>query len=251
MQWRRMQSMKSNLFLIIISAIFLFAIIIFGSFSLNIYNKDFYLKEYQKNDVYSTISPNMSYSKEYTADITDNLFGYFRGSSELRYFDENERSHLKDVKFVISGINFIYYSSAIFFIIVFVILYLLSKKDKSGFIDHLSKIILYSSIASLAFLIILFVWTVFSFETLFYLMHAILFPQGNWIFPQGSLLITLFPEQFFFDISLRIFVYAIFQSIVFLIIGLWLRKQVNLFRKFKKWRNIYKHSITRCTIQAF
>lgn len=194
--------------------------------------KDFYYSQYEKNDVYENIAQsrdiNITESKTYVKELTDNMFKFFKGKEELKYFNEAEKSHMQDVKFVISGINFIYYSSTIFFIAFFLILYFLSKKDKMSFIEHLYRIIFYGSSASLIFLIIIFLWTVFSFDTLFFLMHLIFFPQGNWMFPAGSLLITLFPERFFFDMALRIFVYAIFQSGVFFIVGYWLRKQVKL-----------------------
>jgi integral membrane protein (TIGR01906 family) len=200
--------------------------------------KDFYYSEYEKNDVYQDVAQNknmnITESRSYVKDVTENMFSFFKGKNELKYFNEEETSHMKDVKFVISGINFVYYSSTIFFIAIFIIIYLLSKKDKLLFIEHLSKMILYGSSAALIFLVIVFLWTVFSFDTLFYLMHIGIFPQGNWMFDSSSLLITLFPEQFFFDMSLRIFVYAIFQSGVFFLIGYWLRKQVKLSKKYRK-----------------
>ncbi len=227
-------TLKYN-FLVIFSSFFLFCILIFGSFSLMFNYKDFYYSQYEKNDVYETVAEsndmNITESRAYVKDVTENMFKFFKGKEDLKYFNEEEKSHMQDVKFVVSGINFIYYSSTIFFILIFLVLYFLSKKDKMSFIEHLYKMILYGASASLIFLIVLFLWSVFSFDTLFFLMHLILFPQGNWMFPAGSLLITLFPEQFFFDMALRIFVYAIFQSGVFFIVGYWLRKQVKLSKR--------------------
>jgi integral membrane protein (TIGR01906 family) len=201
-------------------------------------NKSFYYSEYDKNNVYDNVAElnnmNISESKNYVKDVTENIFSFFKGKAELKYFTDEEKSHMNNVKFVISSINFIYYSSAIFFIIIFIILYLLHKNNKISFIEHLSKILLYGSSASLIFLVILFLWSVFSFESLFFLMHLVLFPQGNWMFDPSSMLITLFPERFFFDIALRIFVYAIFQSGVFFIIGYWLRKQIKMTAHLRK-----------------
>ncbi|MGV8150913.1 MAG: DUF1461 domain-containing protein [Candidatus Woesearchaeota archaeon] len=220
------------------SCIFLFLILILGSFSLMFNYKSFYYSEYEKNDVYSKISVreniNITESKMYVKNITENIFDFFKGKSELKYFSEEEKSHMNDVKFVVSAMNFVYYSSSVFFILFFVVLYLLFKNDKLVFIEQLSKILFYGSIASLAFLVVIFLWSIFSFDTLFFLMHSIFFSQGNWMFPSDSLLITLFSEQFFFDISLRIFVYAIFQSGVFFLIGYWLRKQVDISKKLRK-----------------
>jgi uncharacterized membrane protein len=63
----------------------------------------------------------------------------------------------------------------------------------------------------------------------------IFFPQGNWMFSPDSLLITLFPQQFFFDIALRIFIYAMFQSAVFFGIGYWMNKQLKIVEKHNHW----------------
>lgn len=224
-----------NNFLIILSSFFLFCILIFGSFSLMFNYKSFYYSEYENNGVYDNIAEsnnmNITESRRYVKDITENIFSFFKGKSELKYFTDKEKSHMQDVKFVISGINFIYYSSTIFFIIIFIILYIFSKKNKLLFIEHLSKILLYGAGTALIFLILIFLWIVFSFDTLFLLMHLALFPQGNWMFDSSSLLITLFPERFFFDISLRMFVYAMLQSGVFFLIGYWFRKQVKISQK--------------------
>lgn len=229
---------KKQIFLVFLSSFFLFCILIIGSFSLMFNYKSFYYSQYEKNGVYDNIAElnnmNITESKDYVKDVTENIFDFFKGKSELNYFSDDEKTHMMDVKFIVSGINFLYYSSTIFFIIIFILLYFLSKKDKLAFIDKLSKILIYGSSASLMFLIILFLWSVFSFDTLFFLMHLLLFPQGNWMFPADSLLIILFPERFFFDMTLRIFVYAIFQSGVFFLIGYWLRKQVKLAKSIHK-----------------
>lgn len=225
-------------FLVVIASFFLFLIIILGSFSLMFNYKSFYYSEYEKNNVYENVAVmnniNSTESKEYVMNITENMFKFFKGKEELKHFSEKETSHMQDVKFVVSAMNFIYFSSALFFILIFFIIYFLSKPDKLLFIDKLSKIIYYGSVAALAILILIFLWAIFSFDTLFYLMHLVFFSQGNWMFPTDSLLITLFPESFFFDMSLRIFIYAIFQSGIFFLIGYWLRKQVKLVNKHKK-----------------
>jgi len=232
-----------NFFLINIASFFLLCILLFGSFSLIFNYKGAYYSEYEKNNVYENVvklkNMNIAESREYVKNVTDNIFKFFKNKEDLKYFSEEEKSHMKDVKFVVSSIKFIYYISTILFITLFFIIYFLSNKNKILFMENLYKIIIYGSSASFILLIIIFLWAVFSFDTLFLFMHLILFPQGNWMFPEGSLLITLFPEQFFFDMALRMFVYAIFQSVIFFIIGYWLRKQVKLTKSIHKnnWIN--------------
>ncbi|HYD02673.1 MAG TPA: DUF1461 domain-containing protein, partial [Alphaproteobacteria bacterium] len=77
----------------------------------------------------------------------------------------------------------------------------------------------------------IFLISIFAFDSVFYTFHQIFFPQGNWMFDSNTLLITLFPKVFFVDISLRIFVYAFFQSLIFLGIGYYIRKKLKVFEK--------------------
>lgn len=223
-----------NVVLLFFSSLFLFLIIILGSFSVIVYDKGFFYSEYAKNKIYDKLSNNKDYAIGYASNVTDNLINFLKGRDDLRYFNADEQAHMQDVKIIISALNFTYYTSALFFIILFIMAYYYYKSSKGRFLSFISRILIYGSIAAFCFLAVIFLWSVFSFESLFFLMHLVLFPQGNWTFPMDSLLITLFPEQFFFDISLRIFIYAIFQSVVFLIIGIWLRKQIKLSRIFGK-----------------
>lgn len=223
--------------LITLGVIAIFMILIIGSFSTLVFYKGFYYSEYHKNNVYKSLvtnnySENVSNSQMLAEDVTNNLVSYMRGKSELKYFSQEEKSHLRDVKFIISGINFIYYSSVVIFLLILIIFYY-KFKSNMGFVEKLSKMVLYGSITSLTFIVAILLLIIFFFQELFLLMHVILFPQGNWMFDQTSLLITLFPNQFFINFGLRIFIYALFQSIIFLIIGIWLRKHVTLQKKFK------------------
>jgi len=214
--------------LIILLAVALFVIIIFGSLNVMIFNKDFYIKEYSKNHVYEKLSSDPVIADEIARNATDDLTRYFRSydNKELRYYTPTEMDHLKDVRGLIHTMQFIYYGAALVSIAIFLYCYQKFKDDRLEFIRILAKTLLYSSIAAMAFLVAIFLLCVFQFDLTFTIFHMIFFPQGNWMFESSSMLITLFPEQFFMDISLRIFVYAMFQSLIFLGIGYWMRKQV-------------------------
>jgi integral membrane protein (TIGR01906 family) len=213
--------------IIIILSIVLFIIIIFGSLNFMIFNKDFYYKEYSKNDVYDRLPKNIE-----TENITNNMLSYFHNRDELRYFSDIEKSHMGDVKQLIRTMQFIYYGAALLCVALFIYAYKIFRDDQYRFIKIISKAALYSSIVSITFLVILFLMSVFSFNFLFTVFHLIFFSQGNWMFSPDSLLITLFPQQFFFDISLRIFVYAMFQSLMFFALGYWMRKQLKIVEKY-------------------
>jgi len=212
-------------------ALALFIIIIFGSLNMMIFNKDLYYKEYSKNDVYLKLSDNKDTGQEIAQNVTENIMKYFRNTEELKYFTETEKSHMADVKHLIRTMQFIYYSAAVLSIGLFFYAYRKYKEDKYMFIKILAKSLLYSSIAAGVFLILVFLMSVFSFDSLFTTFHLIFFPQGNWMFDSSSMLITMFPQQFFFDISLRIFVYAMFQALIFFGMGYWMNKQLKIFEK--------------------
>ena len=225
--------------LISLAAVFLLIMIICGAVTLMVYYKGFYISQYQNNKVYQSMvdrgfSPDIKDAIELGNNATDNLIDYFKGKQELRYFDEKETSHMRDVKIFLSTITVLYYTSILFFIIIFIILYNRHKKDIYEFIHTISKILLTCAITGLAGIIILGLMSVLYFDITFSLFHAIFFAPGTYLFDTSSLLITLFPEKFFFNIAIRIYLYIFFQCIIFLLIGWWMNKEIKLYKKFKK-----------------
>ena len=71
---------------------------------------------------------------------------------------------------------------------------------------------------------IIFILTLFFFNTIFTLFHLLFFPQGNWVFSADSLLIQTFPEAFFVRISFLIFGLAFLSGIVVLGSSIYWRK---------------------------
>jgi uncharacterized membrane protein len=199
-----------------------------------LYYKQFYYEEYAKNNVYTNIaerySLNATESRVLAYDVTENLFNFFRSKESLRYFTAEEQNHMYDVKSIFNTMKTIYYASFIIFIACFGYLYYHYRNDRMHAIELLSNILRYASITCLGFLAVLFVLSVFFFDATFAIMHLLLFPQGNFTFPETSLLITLFPQQFFFDIALRIFIYSAVQGIALLLAGIWLKKNMRLHR---------------------
>lgn len=216
--------------LLFFSTIFLSLIVIIGSFLMIIYNKSFYLYEYKKLGVYKEVSNTLKIETSESIDtlnnITTNIIRFFKGKEELKYFSEKEKEHMLDVRILINKIKYIYYFSLLSFLLLVYILYAKSKKSRIGFIDVLSKILLFSGLLVFCTYIILFPFIIFYFNTSFVFFHLVFFPNGNWIFPQDSLLINIFPAQFFMDSIVIIFLITLFQAIVLLSIGYWLRKQV-------------------------
>jgi integral membrane protein (TIGR01906 family) len=214
--------------ILILFSLAIFLVIILGSLNMMIFNKQFYYNEHQRNEVDKFLPQNLD-----SKNMTDNVLKYFRNSEELQYFEPLERQHMQDVKNIIITMQGIYYGAALLSIILFYFCYRLFKNDKHGFIKMLSRALIFSSIASLVFLIGIFLATVFDFSHLFTIFHQIFFPQGNWNFNPTSTLIILFPSDFFFDIILRIFIYATIQSLIFLGIGYWMYKQLKISESYR------------------
>ncbi len=58
-----------------------------------------------------------------------------------------------------------------------------------------------------------------SFTKLWYLIHGVLFPSGNWMFAYNSALITLYPQSFFTQFVVRILLLLSATGLIFILIS--------------------------------
>ncbi|MBW2969761.1 DUF1461 domain-containing protein [Candidatus Woesearchaeota archaeon] len=135
--------------------------------------------------------------KEEHAQPTKELVHYLVWQGQMpEVFNAEEQLHLQDVKQLIK------YAFITFLLTILVLIYCSSE---------LKKAIRQGTILLLAILGACFV---IPFEVLFTKFHQIFFPQGNWIFPPDSTLITFYPANFFATYALSIAVYAIFLALI-------------------------------------
>ncbi len=213
---------KHTLFLrilLVVSIISVFFIISISSIFSYLYDLNYYDKKYQQYKIYDR------FSKETAGNATKNLFGYFQSKNELdmAFFNEQEKSHLNDVKIILQKIQFIYIFSLIIFWTILLLVYLLFKKI---FVRFFSQILLLSGIFSVS-LILLFalIYLLFGFDFLFLKFHEIFF-IGNYAFdPAVSNMKALFPDEFFFDISLAIVLRTLLKAIMLTVVGYFLMKK--------------------------
>jgi uncharacterized membrane protein len=67
-------------------------------------------------------------------------------------------------------------------------------------------------------------FAVTSFNWFFTTFHEIFFPQGNWQFPPGDHMITLFPDGFWSDVTLLVGLVTLGLAVTVWAIGfIWLR----------------------------
>ncbi len=182
----------------IISAIFLFLIIILGNFRFLLYNENFYHNEFEKNNVYGKLNnPN---------EVLDELFLYLKDKEttlKTDIFNEDEKSHFNDVKILINKFLVFFYTIIILEIFLFLFIYFgYFKKNIKKSARFFSYILIMSSSFAVLFSLLLYTFQKY-FQNLFIKFHLVFFPQGNWLFPASSNMIKMFPEQFFYDFFLQ------------------------------------------------
>jgi len=125
----------------------------------------------------------------------------------LGFLTQNEQSHMADVRTLV-------YTS--------VVLFLLTLWTSRNFGVH--RFSGYGLLLVLAFLTGI---ALKGFSGFWEKFHQVLFPQGNWTFPADSMLIQLYPENYFFAASL------IFAAILIIIASVFIQDawRKRLFRK--------------------
>lgn len=172
--------------------------------------------------------------------MTEKMFEFFRYQDDLsgniRYadtsrssvaaFTEKEISHMDDVRALLLKILFLFCGS----LIILIILLILAGKSSRGILRAAGRVSVISSSAVL-FIFILLYFLSMNFSHLFDNFHLIFFPQGNYMFPENSLLITLFSFNFFYQFFIRLAISSLILSSLFLLMGIIF---LNIYRIFLK-----------------
>ncbi len=199
----------------------LIVILLFSSLTFLVYNFKFYNQLYEKNGVYEILD------RGDTAKITQQVFEFFKTGKEfesfklkgnINYFNNDEISHLLDVKILLNKIFILFYSCLAVFLILTLFLYLINRRIYK-FLRGISLIFLISS-SVFIFLVLLLYFFGNNFFKLFENFHLIFFPQGNWAFPEGSLIITIFPFGFFYDFFFKLVSNSLIIALVLFAFGI-------------------------------
>jgi len=132
--------------------------------------------------------------------MVESMLLFFKGEENnpgSANFTSDETMHLYDTKNLIGSMTMAWYIIVIVKIILFGFLIFTSKKA----IEDVIHIALGSGILMLTWPIML---SEIDFNYLFIAFHNLFFPGGGWIFSESSLLIQLFPMEFFFDSAAKI-----------------------------------------------
>ncbi len=175
--------------------------------------------------------------------MTKEIFSFFKYQDELdgqiryadvsrssvAFFTENEISHMVDVRNLIFKILLLFYGSLLVLIVLLILLLILERKHARR-LRGTGLVFVISSSAVLFIFIILYILSM-NFSHLFDNFHLIFFPQGNFMFDSNSLLITLFPFNFFYQYFTRLVISSIVLSFIFLFIGIFILNIHNIFQK--------------------
>ncbi len=180
---------KNFIAIILISIVLPFFIILLN-LNLHIYNDSFYLKEFEKNNVYASIEKNAAI-ENYKA-----ILGYFNDKNNLdaTFFNNREKVHLADVKSLVKIAKYSLYP-----IIIALLLAIAWLAKKNELIDLRSAII-FGNILAIIVLVFLSLLTLIDFTGIFEKFHIEAFSNDLWqLNPETDKLILMVPEEFFFD----------------------------------------------------
>jgi uncharacterized membrane protein len=140
---------------------------------------------------------------------TQRAIEYSTRGTSLRtdiYFSPDEISHLLDVALLYQKVRLIFGGAAIFCLSVLIIERARKHIDRRAFLYAARGLASVGIFVSLA---------VIFFTTFFLRFHELFFPQGNWAFPEQSLLIASFPELFWRICVAGVLVMLVTLSIVY------------------------------------
>ena len=206
----------------IFCVISLLVVILISSVDIAVYgDMRYFQKEYRKYDVIK----NVNMEEKELLFVTEEMMSYLKGKrdnlnieavidgEQQEFFNEKEIAHMKDVRVLFWGGQWLRRIGVIICIINVIFLLFQSK------IEFLLKCLRNGLISFIDFMAILVGIITTNFTKYFVIFHKIFFSNNLWILnPETDRLINIVPEPFFIDTSIRIVV-IFFSIILFVCIG--------------------------------
>jgi len=191
-----------------------FFVLLFSIFFALLFCKPFYSIEYNlhRSEIAFSNLSKVEYV-HYSMEIVDYFFNndYYIEMRDLNgnvipgYFTEEEVRHMIDVKHLVRGVTLIFAFSLFCFLLLF------------RFVER-RKVLRIVSFASLSFIGVLFLMSVWNFNAVFIAFHKTFFRNNFWLLPENTKLIEMFPEEFFYDFAKVWFItFAIVNGIIYII----------------------------------
>lgn len=115
--------------------------------------------------------------------------------SEAAVLTADEQAHMADVR----GVFLAAQAAGVLGALGLAWLVLRARRQRA-----VARLVRAGAIAAVAGVGLVAVLAAVAFDAAFLLFHRIFFPQGNFLFPPGSHLLTLYPEAYFYGVTLRI-----------------------------------------------
>lgn len=116
--------------------------------------------------------------------------------AEGQIFDAAERSHLADVRGVFRGVGIAWWAGGLILGVL-----LAGARRRGQLRVMLRDAALFAGIAVLAVALI----AAIAFVPAFLLFHQVFFPQGNYLFDPDSDLLRVYPQHYWYGVTLRVF----------------------------------------------
>jgi hypothetical protein len=177
--------------IIIVLAIFFSTIIL-------IFLLPLYILVWQENILVQTIitTHEKTISELTAVNYGQQVIQYLKSEAELPVvLSKNEIEHMQTVKNLYAfGRRLLIGGGVIFFVVLLFLKFI-------GDLTLLFKSVKFGTYISLILLFIFGILVLMDFTGSFLYFHHIFFPQGNFLFPEGTLLIQIFSERFFKEIG--------------------------------------------------
>jgi integral membrane protein (TIGR01906 family) len=119
------------------------------------------------------------------------------GSTLPDFFTADEQAHMTDVRHVFIGFEL---AALIAVAVASIVGVLAAKRSRSTAFLLLRD----AAIAACVGTAIIAAVAAVAFDRLFLLFHEILFPQGNFLFPANSNLLAMYPDPYWYGVTLRV-----------------------------------------------
>lgn len=131
---------------------------------------------------------------------------------------EDAISHLVDCNTLINGVRPVLVGAAILTLVCWIALAAMKARRA------LSRMLSWPSALLACAFVVLGIWAFADFRGFFSAFHAVFFPQGNWTFDVNSLLITLYPQEFWVALGALWLAVTLIVAIIFFALGVRSRK---------------------------
>ncbi len=182
------------------------------------FDRNFYKNEYRKigNAEYIGVSDEdldrmtdvlLDYLKD--RDLTLDIEAKVKGK-ERQIFNQRERDHMVDVRNLYLGAMTVRKVSFVLFTVL--LIYTLYKKSTIG--EYLKAYKVAMSVWGLLFVTI-GIACIIDFDGFWYFFHTIFFTNDLWLLDMNTdILLMMVPGQFFFDLVMRIVIFAILSLVI-------------------------------------